>query len=828
MLYFRKYFYCVIYLFLVNILFAGSSPKTIVASRTNSSPIIDGILNEEYWSRAVPMSDFVQYDPVEGAEPTEKTSVRVLYDDYALYFGVICNDANPEGIKKQLTRRDRSSEADRFSITIDSYNDGQTGFVFAGTVSGVQSDGILYHDGTMYDLQWDAVWNFAAKINNDGWSAEFEIPFSALRFTHQEGEMVWGINFRRYIARKKEFAEWVMIPRRETGKISKIGNLSGIIGIKPSLNLSVLPYVVSRFDFDQQQKPHTFKKVFYRDVGVDVKYGITNNFTIDAAINPDFGQVEVDQEVMNLTVFETYFPEKRPFFLEGNHIFSFGVTPDEQRLNLFYSRRIGRAPRYNYQIESYRNYGYISEITHLPKNTTIIGAAKLTGRTESGLTVGALSTVTEGELAVYKDLANNRKTKIVEPTANYNVLRLTQDVLSNSSVGFMATSALLDKQSPNLSGGADWNLKFFDNTYSFAGYLTGSQYSTRDDFLRLHRKDHGSAGKLFLGKIAGENWLYNTSFDYASKKFNINELGLYNRPREFGGRSHLIYRVTQASGILLRYLLMLGADYRWNYEEYNTSKNISAASNFILKNFWSITFHVINDMAAYQGEERGIIGLYKKPSVFSLQSEISSDTRLPVSFNTYLIYEVDSKSKTEVMATLSLTLRPTTWLEFVPMSTFAKRWKEETGVFLGGSFHSVVDPITGKPYTLFGDRDLDYFDVALRGIITLHTNLSVQYFTQVFLYKWHYRNFKRMIDPENLEIINYNFPYKDLTFKTMNANIVVRWEFLPGSTLFFAWTQARQGLEPLFFSKVTKDFSNVFKIPPDNVLLLKLNYWLNL
>lgn len=211
-----------------------------------------------------------------------------------------------------------------------------------------------------------------------------------------------------------------------------------------------------------------------------------------------------------------------------------------------------------------------------------------------------------------------------------------------------------------------------------------------------------------------------------------------------------------------------------------------------------------------------------------MQSEIASDTRKPVSFKTHLIYEVDSKLKKEIVGTLNLTLRPLTWIEFVPMFTFAKRWKEETGVFLGGSYLTAVDPVTRKRYTLFGDRDLDYLDVALRGIITLRTNLSLQYFTQVFLYKWHYRNFKKIIDPDNLEIIDYNFYFNNLTFKTLNANIVLRWEFLPGSTLFFAWTQARQNLEPFFFTKVTKDFSNTFDIPPDNVFLLKLNYWFNL
>lgn len=812
----KYYLLALVSLFLVNLVFAGSSPKNIVAARTNSSPIIDGLLDEKIWSKAVPMSDFVQYDPVEGAEPTEKTSVRILYDNHALYVGVICSDSNPEGIRKQLTRRDRSSEADRFSITIDSYNDGQTGFLFAGTVSGVQSDGVLYYDGTMYDIQWDAVWNYAAKINSDGWSAEFEIPFSALRFTNQEGEIVWGVNFRRFIARKKEIAEWVMIPRSETGRVSKIGNLSGIIGIKPSLHLAVLPYAVSHLNFDQQRKPHTFKKVFYKDAGVDIKYGITNNFTIDAAINPDFGQVEVDQEVMNLTVFETIFPEKRPFFLEGSHIFSFGVTPDEQQLNLFYSRRIGRQPRYSHSPDFVSD---AKEIIKLPKVTSIIGAAKLTGKTEDGLTIGALTTVTEPEKAIYKDHNNTEKSFIVEPRANYNVFRLSQNVFKNSSIGLMTTSAFMDRKSPNLSAGTDWNMRFFDNTYTFAGYVAGSQNTNRD---------YGTTGKLILGKIAGENWLYNTSFDYASKKFNINELGLYNRPREFGGRSQFIYKDNKGDGIFLRYLLMLVTESRWNYDAYNTSKIIGLASNFFLKNFWSVTLQVINELPAYQGEERGIIGLYKKPSILSLQSEIASDTRKPVSFKTHLIYEVDSKLKKEIVGTLNLTLRPLTWIEFVPMFTFAKRWKEETGVFLGGSYLTAVDPVTRKRYTLFGDRDLDYLDVALRGIITLRTNLSLQYFTQVFLYKWHYQNFKKIIDPDNLEIIDYNFYFNNLTFKTLNANIVLRWEFLPGSTLFFAWTQARQNLEPFFFTKVTKDFSNTFDIPPDNVFLLKLNYWFNL
>ncbi len=806
-----------IFLFVYNLAFSGSSHKNIVATRTESKIKIDGLLNEEDWKKAVPVTDFVQYDPIEGAQPTEKTSVRVLYDDDALYVGVICYDSEPAKIKQQLTRRDRSSEADRFSITIDSYNDGQTGFVFVGNVSGVQSDGVLYHDGTFYDIQWDAVWNFDASVTSEGWSAEFKIPFSALRFQKQDDEYVWGINFRRYISRKKEIIEWVLIPRSEIGSISKIGNLSGIKNISQSLHLSVQPYILARTNFEQELKPYNFNKVFFKNLGVDFKYGLTSNFTIDAAINPDFGQVEVDQEVMNLTVFETHFPEKRPFFLEGGHIFAFGVSADEKNFNLFYTRRIGRNPRFDLPDD-------VKEIISYPKNTTILAASKITGKSKFGTDVGFLTTVTDEEKLIYKDISDLKKYSLIEPMASYNVLRLSQEIGANSSIGFMGTGAFLKNYSPSIAGGLDWNFRLMNYQYAIDGYIVGSRQT---EFLNRKTYD-GTAGRLFLGRIAAKHWLFNTSYDFASKNFSIDELGYFSQPREHGGTTQIIYKEDQAEKLFLRYSILMQADYRWNYQKLNTTKNIGLGSNFIFKNFWTLSLFQINQLSVYNSSERGILGKYKTPNVHSFQAIIQTDTRKQIFVKSHLIYEIDSKQKKEFLTSFDITYRPTTWIELTPMITYAKRWIEETGLLLGSNYLTQYDPLTNEYYTIFGDRDLNYFDIAIRGIITLSNKLSVQFFNQLMFYKWHYRNFKRMIDPQTFELIDFPFYYQDLNYKIMNTNIVLRWEFIPGSTIFIVWTHMKEEIGNIYYTELNKDISKIFRIAPNNVFLVKLNYWLSL
>jgi hypothetical protein len=821
--YIQLIFFSILFLIFQLSAFGGSSSKNIVAVRTTTNQIIDGFLKEDSWKSAVPVTDFVQYDPSEGDQPTEKTSVSILYDDKALYIGVRCYDSNPKGIMRQLTRRDRSSEADRFSITIDSYNDGQTGFVFAGTVSGVQSDGVFYYDGVFYDIQWDAVWGYSSKIVDDGWSSEFKIPYSALRFTKRDGEYVWGINFRRYIARKKEIDEWVMIPRNETGFISKIGTMSGVTGIKLPLHLTFSPYVVGKGNFEYSQKPYTTGNVLSGDFGLDAKYGLTSNFTFDVAVNPDFGQVEVDKEVMNLTVFETEYPEKRPFFLEGAHFFSFGLTGDEKQLNLFYSRRIGRYPRYSELLPSDVRF------EENPKVTSILGAAKFSGRTDNGLTIGALTAVTQEEKAKYRSPAGALITEVVEPKVNYNVFRLKHDVLSNSSVGLMATGAFVDKNSPSLSGGADWNFRFLDNVYAIDGYISGSQYS---DYLNFN-KHYGTAGKLFLGKVAADSWLFNTSYDYASKNFIIDELGLYNQPREHGGTTQIIFKNDRPPAPLLRYQILFQSNYRWSFANVNTIKFFGLAPYFLFRNFWSVSMQLLHDRPAYDESARGVlIGKYLRPATTVISASISSDTRLPVSFNTTLGYEGDTKQKKLIFSSVELTLKPTSYVELVPVVSFSRRWREESGIIFGNTYLTATDALTQEQFTLFGDRDLQYYDLSLKGILTLSNTLSFQFFSQVLFYKWHYEDFKLLNSSDDFikfDPARHVLPgYQNLNWKVFNANVVLRWEYMPGSTLFFVWTQNRQLVDFMYDTRFTKDMADMFKIPSDNIVLLKISYWLSL
>ena len=324
---------------------AGQPSRAITAVRTATPPHLDGILSDSCWQQATPSSDFAQYDPVEGAVPTEETAVRLLYDNHALYVGVLCSDKDPGGVVTQLSRRDRSTEAERFTVMIDSYVDRTTGFVFSTNVSGVQSDGVLSQGGYVYDLAWDAVWRVETASGPWGWSAEFAIPWSALRFSERvDSEYNWGINFRRYISRKKEIIEWVMVPRSEYRSIPLWGTLKGIRDIQSPLHLEIAPYLSAMQTRTTGGISTATPSVTAGQAGVDIKYGPARNFTLDATINPDFGQVEVDASVLNLTVFETLYPEKRPFFVEGSQMFTFGGSGDNTPMTLFFSRRIGREP----------------------------------------------------------------------------------------------------------------------------------------------------------------------------------------------------------------------------------------------------------------------------------------------------------------------------------------------------------------------------------------------------------------------------------------------------------------------------------------------------
>ncbi len=820
------------YLIFGDALIGGTSIKNVVASRVNEPPKIDGILMEDVWQSAIAVSGFQQFDPDEGTSVTEETSVKILFDDGALYVGVICYDSNPERIVKQLTRRDRSVQADRFSVIIDSYHDHSTAFLFSGSVSGVQSDGILSQDGLIYDVQWDAVWDFDARILSDGWSAEFKIPYSALRFSDQEGEYVWGINFRRYIARKKETDEWVMVQRAETppgtiSSVSKMGNLSGILNIHPPLHIEMLPYHVSKINFLSQPLSLPIHREYKPNLGIDLKYGITNNFTFDLAVNPDFGQVEVDQAILNLTVFETYYPEKRPFFLEGSQIFSFGNSFDNKQLRLLYSRRIGRQPTGYYYLDRFDTLvvGKNATFSEKPEVTTILAAGKLSGRTSDGLEVGAFTAVTDREEAVIKGINGTLSPPLmVEPRASYSVVRLRKKILENSSFGIMATTSLKQQNFPSFSGGLDWNIRTEDGTYGCDAYIAGSlnKFNPTEQVT-------GSTGRIAFGKLGGEHWLTFSAYDFSTRNFSIDDLGFYSQPREHGGYTAISYKEDHAFEPLRRYALTSQTEYRWNWDGVNTLNNIELEPSFEFRNFWQLMLDYIHEFPAHDDYNRGIIGLYRRPSTNNVYLTVRTDSRQPVEVSLQTGYCASTKGAKTYLTCLQSTIRPISWIEFNPGLTYITTRDEEAWVTSPSyPYYYYID----NQYNLFGNRDVDQYDISLRGTVTFMKNLSLQFFTQIFLAKGRYTDFKKLI--ERTEFLPFDYEhlssyYKpDFNQKVFNANIVLRWEYLPGSTIYLVWTQARNGYIGSYDRRFTKDFSDAFMLPMDNVILAKVTYWWSL
>lgn len=793
---------------------AGSSEKKIVAARTPVPPIIDGFLNDQAWSLASPTSSFTQFDPLEGATPSESTSVRILYDDHALYVGVLLYDSEGHRIVKRLTRRDRRIEADRFTIMIDSHHDHQTAFVFTVNAAGVQTDGVLSSDGVIYDTNWDAVWEAETRVFRNGWSAEFKIPFSAIRFPPKQ-KYEWGINFGRYISRKKETVEWVMIPRRETGLVSKMGHLVGIENIDPPAYIEALPYVLSR----QLYKPTTAiegkKEEFEPGLGLDLRYGLSSTTTLNATFNPDFGQVEADQAVLNLTTFETFYPEKRPFFLEGVQIFDFGRAYDAMGIRAFYSRRIGLQPTYRPAAGE--------RLVSLPKNTTILGAAKVTTHLASGLTLGALGAVTDEEYARVQTSTGEIVRRLAAPLSNFSVFRLKQDILENSTVGTMLTMVNRRGQLPAQTGGLDWSLRLVNNTYGVDGYLMFSHTS-------LNGKDRvtGTAGRLYAGKIAGEHWYYATTYDFTSRNFNINDIGYFRRPNDHGGYVEIFYKEMAARGIFLRYWLKIGGAYRWNFDNISTTKNFEIRPIFEFKNFWWFSVSFQKNFRSYDDRETRGRGLYRRPSEIVLKSFLYTDPRPKVVTRYEATFISTEKGGKSFEINADLTFRPAPWAELQANLLFGTSMREEAWV---NPYGNLIENVT-----VFGDRQTKQYSATIGGTITFRKNLSIQLYGQLFLAKGHYAAFRRLTSPSTFKDFDAEFRAHlsarrlspDFNQQVFNANVVLRWEYLPGSTLYLVWTQARSGFDQDFYTPFGKNVTNSFKLPAENVILLKLNYWWSL
>lgn len=848
-----------------------SSTKRIEAIKVSDKDEIkiDGLLDEPVWQKAPIATDFIQSTPIDGVSASEKTEVRVLYSNKYLYVGFMAYDSSPDSITASLFRRDSDEASDWVYVNIDSYNDDRTAFTFAANPLGVQKD-IMYYDDTQEDVLWDAVWEVESRIVENGWMAEFKIPLSQLRFTSSNSIQNWGINFQRRIARRAEISFWSRTPRQEYGVVSRFGELTGVQDLPKPLRLEVTPYVSTELTNNQTDpggNPFFEKNKPGLKLGGDIKYGITSDFTLTATINPDFGQVEADPATFNLSEFENYFEERRPFFLEGSEIFNFGGTTSQNSFRShynFYSRRIGKTPfALEKRIHSVTDNatGNTISLDYMSRNpvTTIAGAAKVSGKTKKGLSVGILDSYTVEETVSYFDSGNLKEGKIeIEPATNYLVGRVRQDLSKTdaqiggffSSVNRMLNGSYLEdymhKNAYQVGVDAQyyWDARNWGASGVFAvsrvegtaqaisrTQQTSAHYFNRSDSKTLSVDEEATSltgyfGEFSIGKYSGTGLRYSFTYSEMSPGYEINDIGFLERADYRAPHFYLEYLNVQTQRVQF-YLLWTDASYAWNFDGDMIFNYYSSGVYLRMNNLWTvlgivgITGRFYNDRITRGGPTM------LRPKDWNTHISITTNSAKNVYGNLTTSYRRDASGEYEIQISTAINYRPTTYIQL-----------KLNPVYLNSLDHDQYQGFWGvdewnNPQILFSDLKLNLFYTELRANITFTPKISFQTYLRPYYYTADFSDYKTFsesktynftpIDPTTNEYYDKNW---DLDNKTLQGNAVVRWEYAPGSTIFLVWQQSRNAyaygqaeFEPYF------GLLDTFKNKPINIFLLKWSYW---
>ncbi|MFC1639147.1 DUF5916 domain-containing protein [Gemmatimonadota bacterium] len=847
------------------------TPFAVAARALPSGPNIDGNLDDQVWQSAIPFSDFTQREPNEGEAPTEETEVRVLYTDAALYVAIRAWDSRPDEIAAQLTRRDIESPSDWLGIAIDSYRDRRTAFVFLVNPVGVKRDIYFFDDGDE-DETWDAVWDVGTTRDEQGWTAEFKIPFSQLRFPNSDRHR-FGFNVYRKINRSNEELFWRVAPKAEPGFVSRFGDLDGIEGIRPPQRVEILPYTVLTGARTPSEQGNPFQDGTSGNAsfGGDLKFGLTSNITVDATFNPDFGQVEADPAVVNLTAFESFFPERRPFFNEGSDIFRFSIglgDGDMENESLFYTRRIGRAP----QGEADDRGGYAERIPQ----TTIYGAAKVSGRTPGGWTVGLATAVTAEEEAQVVDADGTRFYDVVEPRSEYMVGRIARDFRGGlTQVGFFGTAVrrelpenLQYLRSSAVTFGANWNHRFLNDTYSFSGRIVGSRVGGSEEAIEqtqrsaahlYQRPDNdyltldptrtsltGFASQVSIGKIAGD-WRFSTGFDTRSPGFEANDLG-FMRDADRTIQWVWIQRRWQQPGKVFRSFFLnfnQWSVFNYGWDRMNTGGNVNL--HFTLLNYWNGGAGVNADFAGLSGIALRGGPAFIQPGSWNVWFNFNSDYRKPIRSGLFgHIWRQPETGSWSWGVSQNLSWRVAGNLDFTAAPGINREL--DTWQYLQ------TEDALGETEYVFGELHQTTVNMMFRGNLTFTPVLSLQLYMQPFISAGDYRSYSRVTDPrgttwdDRIETFNdeqvfvtdgdvsvdlnrdgaadLNLENPDFTYLSFRSNAVLRWEYSPGSTVFFVWQHGRSEYNSGGEFNLRSGFSDLFGADASNTFLVKVNYWL--
>jgi hypothetical protein len=850
----------------------GCVGKSATATRleAGASVDVDAVLDEPIWAQATWISDFVQREPIEGARPTVRTEVAFAYDETNLYVAGRMYDPQPERIRANLARRDDNGESERLKISIDSYRNRQTYYTFSITAAGGRVDYFGSDDQDFNrDHSYDPIWVADARITEDGWIAEAAIPFSQIRF-NQAGDLAFGVNVNRYRPGDFEDLFWVAVPKDETGWASWFGDLEGLQGVETRRPIELVPYATSNLAVTSDElldpdDPFSEDADLTGRVGADLKMGIGSGLTLDATINPDFGQVEADPAEVNLSAFPTFFREQRPFFVENAEL----LAANE----LFFSRRIGESP--------HGSAG--GTYADIPDATTILGAAKLTGRTGGGLSVGALGAVTAEETATFFDEETDSfgETR-VEPATGWLVLRGLQEFgTTNNTVGLAFTGVRRDlSDSDPLSsrlnqeayaGGADLTLQFDGGLTALEAIVQGSHISGTPEAIGrvqrfsshfFQRPDAGhvefdptrtslNGYRAFVGfdRSDGEHWLLESQVTATSPGFDINDAGALGRADRIEAGVDLQYSENTV-GTLRRWQVAGEVESEWNFDGNRLATEFEARWGFTLLNFWGASGEIDFRPGALSDTQTRGGPLMGTPTEIAGFVSIRAPFQNRLSGDAFLYLEDDDIGGWVVETGFDLDYRPGGAWQFSAGPSFVR--SRNTRQFVttvdGGS------STFGRRY-VFGAIDRHTLAAEFRANYAFTPDLSLEGYFEPFVATGRYSGFGELAAPGTTDLRFYGtdgtmidessgdaphtltvrdgadeftFARPDFRALSFRSNLVMRWEWLPGSTLFLVWQLDRGG----FGFETGPDaagFGDLFDTPGEpgrSFFAVKATYWL--
>lgn len=840
-------------------------------------PKIDGKLDDEVWQIGIWEEGFIQSRPYEGKAPSQNTAFKILYDGENIYVAVRAYDNEPDKIEKRLSRRDQLG-GDWITIGIDSYYDHRTAFNFGVNAAGVKADEIVSDDGQNFDSNWDPIWYVKTAIDEKGWTAEMRIPLSQLRFGNNENH-IWGLEVLRFLFRKEENSMWQLIPQNASGFTSYFGELHGINGIKGKRYIQLKPYTVGSHQRFQKVDGNPFAtgrlNNFYG--GLDGKIGVTSNMTLDFTLNPDFGQVEADPSEVNLTAFETYFAEKRPFFIEGRNILSFKLMIGNGDLSsdrLFYSRRIGRRPHRTLSSDG-------DEYVDMPQNTSILGAFKFTGKTKNGLSIGVIEAVTSQEKAAISHLGD-RSFETVEPWTNYLGLRLQKDYnKGNTILGTMLTATNRALNDPSLdflhsgayTGGLDFyhtwkNKTYFIQANTVFSHVRGSKDAilrTQQSPLRYYQRPdthhvsldpnrtslNGFGGTFVIGRMGNGNLQYIAGLTARSPGLELNDMGYLRNADNILQFIWAGYTIRKPFSIFRRFNINFNQWKGWDFSGTGIFQGGNLGFNFQFKNYWSFgigvnpQFESLSTSALRGGPYLRYPGGWS--SWVNLRSDSRKKLRLSIFGNTFQRRTGNASSNS---IGLDLNYTPSSALSLAVNPSFSTSTRDLQYV-------STNNYDSEKRYVL-ARIEQKTLAVTLRLNLSLTPDLSIQFYGQPFISAGEYSDFKYVTNPraedyydrfhlftdgeiqydvsqelysidENQDgVVDYSIENRNFNFLQFRSNLVLRWEYIPGSSLFLVWSQGRTDFSPTGDFSFSNGMQNLFNAPPHNVFLVKFSYSFNL